>query len=77
MRVGVVFACTPDNRFWDVVWDHGVDLLHRFIFAMKDALAPVLGQDLDEVGLGCVIFLDHIDSPGEGVVPIAVPVAGC
>ena len=43
---------------------------------MEDALAPVFGEGLYEVGLGCAIFLDHIDTPGEGVVPIAAPVAG-
>lgn len=43
---------------------------------MEDALSSVLGEDLYEVGLGCVIFLDHIDTPGQGVVPVAAPVAG-
>lgn len=44
---------------------------------MEDALSSVLGENLYEVGLGCVIFfLDHIDTPGQGVVPVAAPVAG-
>ena len=76
MRVGVVSVCTPGNRFGDVVWDHGVDLLHRFVFAMEDVLSSVLGEDFYEIGLGCVVFLDHIDTPSEGVVPVAAPVAG-
>lgn len=43
---------------------------------MEDALSLVSGEDLYEVGLGCVIFLVHIDTPGKGVVPVAAPVAG-
>lgn len=43
---------------------------------MEDALSSVLCEDLYEVGLVCAIFLEHVDTPGEGVVPVAAPVAG-
>lgn len=55
MRIRSGFASTPGDSSGRIVWYDLTDLLHGLEFAVEDALAQVVGDGFDKVGLRSVI----------------------